>query len=437
MSRSKRLKKNTGIGLLGSVLVTFGVVGKTIILGRYLDLADFGYYIICLNAIAMLRLFLRPGFELTLMRYIPEFEAEESKEKVSSLVLLCLYVALLGALVFAGIFFFGNELIASKLYGDPALSDILYVLGISSSFYLLTVIAITLLRITENFKYTLIPSVLGSISVPLILMFLQMQGWLNLKTAIVATAIGELLTVVSVGLACFVMLRGFVAVNKDTLTLAPIRSHFRSLKATLGQTSLFGILQAGAQTGGVFLLGVFGGPVQAAIGGMAVQMARPVAMFQTSLGAAVTPELNRLNAEGEINELISFLKRYMLLTMIGACCAFVAIFLLGPSIVSTILKPAYTSAIPAFLVLAFSFALTLIFEPFLTIAVAREEVGRRNLLVSLRFLYLAIAVWVGISAIGVMVALVAGNLTVRIFNDLPLYRRLKASAPDVDAAPGS
>ncbi len=426
MSLASRVRNNTGIGLLGSCLVTVGVLTKTVILGRALSLEDFGLYVICLNAVVILKLFLNPGLGPTLLRYIPEFEAEDSQEKVSSLVCLCGYLALICFLIFGSVFLFGSAAISSKIYRNPSISDLLLILGIASSAYLLTTISTTLLRVTDNFKYTLIHSFLGSMTIPIILIFLRNQGALNLRNAIIATAIGELVSVAIACLISLILLRRLVIWNKRTLSLAPIKNDFKSLRGTLGQTSVFGILQAGAQAGGIFLLGVFGTPVQVAIGGMAVQMARPLAMFQTSLSAAIAPELNRLHADGKMKQLFHFLKRYMLGTSICMALGFLFISVFGPSLISALLKPSYGVALPVFLVLLLTFGLRLIFQPFMVIAIARDEVGRRNLYNSLRFLYLGVAVWAGISAMGVMLALLAGNLTVRIFSDFPMYRRLRS-----------
>tara|TARA_A100000164_G_scaffold277711_1_gene249819 strand:- start:270 stop:539 length:270 start_codon:yes stop_codon:yes gene_type:complete len=80
------------------------------------------------------------------------------------------------------------------------------------------------------------------------------------------------------------------------------------------------------------------------------------------------------------------------------------------------------------MVLVISYGLTLVFQPFLAVAIMRGEVGRRNMLVSFRFIYLGIAVWLGIDAMAIAVVLLIGNLSVRFLNDLPLYNRLKKLA---------
>jgi len=428
MSRLKRVKNNTILSLLGSGLITAGALVKTIVLARFLEIEDFGYYVLCLNAVVILRLFLRPGFQPTLLRYIPEYEAEGSQDKVSSVVLLCIYISLVFFCVFTGLFFLGSGFIAKNIYGVSNLANPLMILGVSSGGYLFTSIVTSLLRVTENFKYTVIYSFTGAIATPLMLVLFLSSGELDLRLSIVATAVGEVVTSGSACLVCLFLLRKKFVFNRSILTLTPLTGHFVSLRGTLAQTSVFGILQAGAQAGGIFLLGVFGTAVQVAIGGMAIQMARPVAMFQTSLSAAVTPELNKIYASKNIESLFVFIKKYMIIISICVISGLCLVLLIGPPLIEKFLRPEYTEAIPAFLVLLVALGLNVVFQPFMVVAIARDEVGRRNLLLCCRFLYLGIAVCAGITAMGVMLALLAGNLTVRLLADYPLYRRLQKDA---------
>ncbi|MDC0318750.1 oligosaccharide flippase family protein, partial [Akkermansiaceae bacterium] len=93
MSIVRRIKINAGIGMIGGVVVILAAMGKAVILGRYLDLESFGYYVICLNAVSIIKLILSIGFEPTLLRFIPEFEAEKADHKVASLLVLLIYIA--------------------------------------------------------------------------------------------------------------------------------------------------------------------------------------------------------------------------------------------------------------------------------------------------------------------------------------------------------
>ena len=93
MSLVKRVQINAGIGMVGGIVIILAAMGKAVILGRYLDLESFGYYIICLNVVSIIKLILSVGFEPTLLRFIPEFEAENADHKVASLLILLIYIA--------------------------------------------------------------------------------------------------------------------------------------------------------------------------------------------------------------------------------------------------------------------------------------------------------------------------------------------------------
>lgn len=428
MSIVKRVKINAGIGMVGGVVIILAAMGKAVILGRYLDLESFGYYVICLNAVSIIKLIFSIGFEPTLLRFIPEFEAEKANHKVASLLILLIYIASAILLLTVGLVFFGSDWAAETVYANSNLAISFKIMGFATCAHLFSGISVGLLRLANKFHLAQIPPIVGGVMVPLLLVYLEINGGLKLESAIIATAIGEALTILLFLVLMVFYTRSFWSFGSRILSLQPLRGHFGDLRSTLGQTSLFGILNGGSEVGGVFLLGIFGSKTQVALAGMAVSLSRPLTVLQSSLGSAVNPEVSRLYAKGEMAHLLTFLKRYMRTIGLLVCAGILVVPILGPWCINSFLRPAYLDAIPVFMVLVISYGLTLIFQPFLAVAIMRGEVGRRNLLVSFRFLYLAIAVWLGIDAMAIALVLLIGNLSVRFFNDLPLYHRLKKLA---------
>ena len=428
MSIVKRVKINAGIGMVGGVVIILAAMGKAVILGRYLDLESFGYYVICLNAVSIIKLIFSIGFEPTLLRFIPEFEAEKANHKVASLLILLIYIASAILLLTVGLVFFGSDWAAETVYANSNLAISFKIMGFATCAHLFSGISVGLLRLANKFHLAQIPPIVGGVMVPLLLVYLEINGGLKLESAIIATAIGEALTILLFLVLMVFYTRSFWSFGGRILSLQPLRGHFGDLRSTLGQTSLFGILNGGSEVGGVFLLGIFGSKTQVALAGMAVSLSRPLTVLQSSLGSAVNPEVSRLYAKGEMAHLLTFLKRYMRTIGLLVCAGILVVPTLGPWCINSFLRPAYLDAIPVFMVLVISYGLTLIFQPFLAVAIMRGEVGRRNLLVSFRFLYLAIAVWLGIDAMAIALVLLIGNLSVRFFNDLPLYHRLKKLA---------
>mgnify|MGYP001626731402 FL=1 len=428
MSIVRRIKINAGIGMIGGVVVILAAMGKAVILGRYLDLESFGYYVICLNAVSIIKLILSIGFEPTLLRFIPEFEAEKADHKVASLLVLLIYIASVISLLTIGLVFFGSDWVAEKVYENPNLASSFKIMGFATCAHLFSGISVGLLRLSNKFHLAQIPPIVGGITIPLLLVYLEINGGLKLESAIIATAIGEALTILLFLILMVLCTRSFWSFGGRILSLQPLRGHFGGLRNTLGQTSLFGILNGGSEVGGVFLLGIFGSKTQVALAGMAVSLSRPLTVLQSSLGSAVNPEVSRLYARGEIANLLIFLRRYIRSIGLLVCAGILVVPILGPWCINFLLRPAYLDALPVFMVLVISYGLTLVFQPFLAVAIMRGEVGRRNILVSFRFIYLGIAVYLGINAMAIALVLLIGNLSVRFLNDLPLYKRLKKLA---------
>jgi O-antigen/teichoic acid export membrane protein len=161
---------------------------------------------------------------------------------------------------------------------------------------------------------------------------------------------------------------------------------------------------------------------------MSVQLSRPFILIQTSLGTALSPEISRLHAENKHRDLYAFVMKFMSVFLVLVTLVVLVSWLVTPIIVESFLEASYLKAIPVFLILMISNGLVMAFQPCLPVAIAQGEVGRRNLAVCVRFLYLGLACIPGLSAMGVALSILAGNLTVRLTNDLPLLRRMKLAA---------
>ncbi|MDA7496749.1 oligosaccharide flippase family protein, partial [Akkermansiaceae bacterium] len=146
MSIVRRIKINAGIGMIGGVVVILAAMGKAVILGRYLDLESFGYYVICLNAVSIIKLILSIGFEPTLLRFIPEFEAEKADHKVASLLVLLIYIASVISLLTIGLVFFGSDWAAETVYANPNLASSFKIMGFATCAHLFSGISVGLLR---------------------------------------------------------------------------------------------------------------------------------------------------------------------------------------------------------------------------------------------------------------------------------------------------
>ncbi len=421
----RRIAGNTGIGLIGSGVLMVGTILRTVILGRSLDLDTFGFVVVCTNAVLVMRLIFRVGVGETLLRYVPDFLHNDDKEAVGSLLWLIVYLSVaVGALMLAIVYLFGGWA-AQNWYHNPEITGPLILAVWMSAFFTLGEANNALLRFRNRFHLTIISGGVGSlVSLGLVWNYARL-GVLDLGHAVLAVALADGVTIGCASLLWLFSARIWMRPSISQILLKPLRGHGRKIRSTLTQTSLLGILQSGSEVGGTFILGVLGTPAQVAVMGMANQLSRPIKMLQGSLGNAVTPEIHRMYAQGEYPKLAGFVRRYALISFVVIAVIVAVAFPLSYWLIPIVLKPEYLKAIPVFWTLAIAGALMIPFLPLLPVAVARHEMGQRNLVASLRLVYLGLASVLGLTAMGVALSQLAGSLSVRLMNDLPLYRRLR------------
>lgn len=416
------------MGLLSGVVILIGGIIRAGLLAVYLDLTEFGYFVICTNLIALVRVLMQIGVADTIIRFFPLFEEQKKDDALSSLVFLILYVACattLLVLVAAGIF---SEVIAESWYDQNELAVPILLSVTLSSGFLLSAGATALLRVQNQFHLAVIPPALAACIGPIGIYLFHRYEALTLTNAVLAVSLGNLIGILGCLFFAIVVTSKRLVFSLANLKLHPLREWSRDIRSTLTQTSLFGILSGSTEIGGIFLLGLLGAPAQVAILGMSVQLSRPFILIQSSLGTALSPEISRLHAGKKHKELYAFVIKFVAGSLVLVTAIVVLLWLLTPMIVESFLEASYLKAVPVFLILMISNGLVMAFQPCLPVAIAQGRVGRRNLAVCARFLYLGLACIPGLSAMGVALSILAGNLTVRVTNDFPLLRRMKLAA---------
>lgn len=431
---ARRIVGNTGIGLIGSLILVGGTLVRTVLIARELNIDTFGLVVICTNFTAFLKLIFRIGVAPTLLRFVPEFLQTDNRDAVGSMLWLALYVSLAAAAVILVLVQTCAGWVAVSWYEHPELADSIRLAAWMGAFFLVGESIASILRLRDQFHLTLIPGIVGSVVSVAVAWMMVRGGHLDLPNAVLAIALAD-----GAALVCAVALwllvgRDWMRLSRAEILLKPLRENFGKIRQTIAQVSILGVLQTGSEIGGTFLLGILGTPPQVAIMGMAVQLTRPLKVLQGNLGNAVTPEVHRLHAEGAYMRLKRFVDRYALGALAIILGGTAIAWPLATWLIPLLLRPDYAPAVPVFFVLALSGALMIPFQPFFAIAIARGEVGRRNLVTLLRLVYLAIAALVGLTAMGVALSQLLGCLSVRVLNDWPLYQRLKKRSLE-DGAP--
>ena len=214
-----------------------------------------------------------------------------------------------------------------------------------------------------------------------------------------------------------------VVYNKRQLAaLKPVKALIRS---NLFHTNLVGYLKIASDTGGMFLLGIVADPTQVAFFNIAKQLTQPLKLLKDHIQNAFTPEIMKMWAKEQFRSLYTIIKKFEKFAfLVGGVFIFLLILLMKP-ILLLISTSEYFGAIDTIIVLSIALYLNFTFTLFYPLTVAMDRMPKRNIVVSLRVVYLAIGLVIGLSAFSLGLVHLAGVLTVRLFSDIPLFRYFK------------
>ena len=113
------------------------------------------------------------------------------------------------------------------------------------------------------------------------------------------------------------------------------------------------------------------------------------------------------------------------MALIGAGLLIITIIPISKPLLLVITSEEYILALPVVYILSANATIGLVSSIYYPLAVSMDKLWKRNLIVSFRFIYLALGVAFGLNAIILAIVSLLGSITVRIFNDLYLFRLLK------------
>lgn len=421
----KQVLSNSAMGLGASFILVFLNLFRVVILGRELEIEEYGDVIIALNFFQIILLFLRPGISDLLYRFLSDSEQKKSNEFASSLITFSLYLSLACAFVIGGLILGIGKWLAASFYETREIYVLLVVL---LPVYLIDQFSesgSTLLRIRDKFAFVVFPPVLGTFLSLCWIWHAKSSGTLNAYHAVMAIGAGQLFASVFIQFTAILIERKSFVLNRRVLTLRPLRGHGSTLRSCLYQTSLIRYLKASSDQGGIFLLGIIGTATQVAVFGMAFQMTRPIGLLLSAVGNAVGPEVHRMVRREEWTRLAGLCRSFVVYGTPVVIISGILAYWVGPIIIGQLLKPAYLDSVNVFVVLLVSYGSMIVFIPFFPAAVALDRLKWRNVIVGLRSVYLLIAFCIWPTAMAFAIVLLLGSLTTRIFNDRPLYNKIK------------
>lgn len=431
-----RIGRNFSISITGSGLSMAMGIAQTALLTKKIALADYGRVYIVLNLFGFLVPFLGLRVNDLLYRYYPEFEEEGRWGDLRALLFLALGINVTFAVVLAGGSMLAAPVISRVLYSDPSLTPMLRIYAIAIFLLVFEEVYATLLRLSDRFAAIVVPQVMGrAASLGLLGTYLLTRSDYDLSVVMSCLVVGAAVqTVPPMVMSAEGVVRAFRRGREESVWTV-LRRRRRQFGATLFQTNILGYLKLASDSGGMFLLGVLASPVQVAYFNVAQQLTRPLVVLQQNIGAAIAPEVMKLWAQRRFDELYALTRR-LTRAIAGGGLIFVLIaFLVARPLLLTISTPDYLPALKVFYVMLLAVYLTFVSLVFFRLALCMDELPKRNLIVGIRLIYLAVASTLGLTAFRLGLVHLLGSATTRVFNDMPLFRKLKRIRDEASAEP--
>lgn len=429
----QRFRRNVSISILGSGLSLAIKLGQTALLTKLLKIDDYGRVLIVLNLFVFLDSFFGLRVSDVMFRFFPPLKEQKDARALKGLLLLCLGISLAsGLLIYGGVVVLSPWL-TDRIYPNLGLAPLFKIYGCTVLVSAFSGVYEPILRIHDRFTAIVVPQVLGSLVILTLLSayfatnFTAGAGGNNLKAIVAAFAVGALVQSVPPLVQALRLVRRFLLGVKVTEAAQALRSHRRELVGCLLNSNLSGYLKFAINPGDLFFLGLFSSPTQVALYGLAKQLTAPLALLQTNLQTAITPEITSLVATRKFEQLKRLMARYVWWTFVLSSLLLISALLLGRLLILRLAQPEYVAALPVFYVLTVVVWLMLVFLVFRPLAVSLDLLRWHNLaLLASAGIVVSFIVVGGLNALTMAYIQLAEVLILRsLFNAL-VWTRLKA-----------
>lgn len=422
----KRIFKNFSIGLTGSVINIILSLIKTAVLTKSLTVNNYGIIMIAINFYSFGNIILDIKISDLIYRFLPYLNKRGEINAVAGIINLGLLISFFISITTIFVILIFSDWFASTLYEEKQISKLLKIYLLAGAFTVFHGFSTSILRLKDEFYKIIIPQVLGTLlTVICLIIYILVLGEDNLANIVGIIALGTMIGFIIPLYYALKMTRLERAQISFMAAIYSLKKYNAELKSMILQTNIASYLKLGSETGGIFLLGIFGTPVQVALYNVANQLTAPLNILLQNVTPALYPEIVNLYAEEKYRTLKAMINKITIITvLIGGVLIVCAYFLVEPVIV-LFTTDNYLGAIPVFLVLLSIIYLSFISLSFYPLAVAMDELRWRNLIVSLKLFFIGIVYFIGFNAMNIALAQLLGNLFIRFFNDIPLYEKLK------------
>ena len=384
----QRFRRNVSISALGSGLSLAIKLGQTALLTKLLKIEDYGRVLIVLNLFVFLDSFFGMRVSDVMFRFFPAFKEKKDGPALKGLLLLCLGICLVTGLVIYGGVVVLSPSLADRLYPNLQLTPLLNIYGCTVLVSAFSGVYEPILRVHDRFTSIVAPQVLGSlVTFALLCVFLATDlaagspssGGYSLKGIVAAFAVGGLIQNLLPLVQALRLIRPFLSGVKAKEAVQALAKYRRDLTGCFVNSNLSGYLKFAIAPGDLLLLGLFASPTQVALYGLAKQLTAPLALFQTNIQTAITPEITSLVAKQKFEQLKRLLARYVMSTFVFSSFLLVAALFLGRLLILRIIQPAYLAALPVFYALTGAASLMLVILVFRPLALSLDLLRWHNL----------------------------------------------------------
>jgi O-antigen/teichoic acid export membrane protein len=428
----RRFKRNFSISLLGSVLSLVIKLGQTVLLTRALQIADYGRVLIVLNLFVFLNSFIGLRVSDVVFRFFQPLKEREDAASLQGLLLLCLGISLAtGLLICCGVFILAPWL-AGRLYQNPELASLFYIYGCTVLISSFSDVFEPILRLHDRFTAVVLPQVLGNLTTLVILIvYLATADGYNLAIIIAAFAIGMLVQTVPPLVQTLRLLKPSLAgVNAKRSARALVKYRSELIRC-LFNSNVSGYLKFAISPGDIFLLGLFSSPEQVALYGLAKQITAPLALLQTNLQTAITPEIISLVARRRLEQLKRLISRYVGSAIVLGGLLTVSALLCGRFLIGWLSRPEYLTALPVFyalLIVIWGMTVLAVFRP---LALSLDLLKWHNLAQLTSSIILFLFILAGeLNALTMACVQLGGVLGGRALFYIPVWMRVRALEAD-------
>ena len=404
-------------------------LGQTILLTRFLKIQDYGRLLIVLNFFVFLDSFFGVRVSDVMFRFFQSLKEQGDTLALKALLHFCLVISLASGLLTYVVVLSVSSWLAGHLYENHELAPLFNIYGCTILISAFSGIYQSILRMYDRFSAIVIWQVIGGLTTLLFLLIYLAEaktGNYDLRLIVAAFTIGILAQTIPPFVQALRIVRPFlvrVPISRTTMVAGNLRPQ---LVRFLFNSNLSGYLKFAIDPGDVFFLGLFSSPTQVALYGLAKQLTSPLALLQTTMQTAITPEITRLMARLKLNELRQFVRRFVCWsTLIGGFSLLIAL-LLGRLLIPQFFAAEYTAALPIFnfLVVAVWFLLVLlVFRP---LAITLDLLKWHNLA-----LFVSAVLVVGLVLAGKLTALTMATVQLfeaailRVCFSLLVWKRLR------------